>query len=238
VAYEHVVVDEAQDLSPTDVVVLKGALTRRQSMTLAGDTAQKLVFDNGFTDWKDLIGDLGITGLEIEPLRISYRSTREVMTFAQEVLGPLAPEVEPIATRTGADVEQFVFGTTGEAIAFIGESLRSLVLRERRASVAVIARYAAQANMYYEGLKNAEVSALRRVYGKEFSFAPGIDVVDVAQIKGLEYDYIVLIEVNENTYPQTHEARHLLHIASTRAVYQLWATSVGKPSLLLPASEV
>ena len=167
VAYEHVVVDEAQDLSPTDVVVLKGALTKRQSMTLAGDTAQKLVFDNGFTDWKDLIADLGITGLEIEPLRISYRSTREVMSFAQEVLGPLAPDEEPIATRSGADVEQFAFGTTGEAIAFIGESLRSLVLRERRASVAVIARYSAQANMYYEGLKNAEVSALRRVHGKD-----------------------------------------------------------------------
>ena len=238
VAYEHVVVDEAQDLSPTDVVVLKGALTKRQSMTLAGDTAQKLVFDNGFTDWKDLIADLGITGLEIEPLRISYRSTREVMSFAQDVLGPLAPDEEPIATRSGADVEQFAFGTTGEAIAFIGEALRSLVLRERRASVAVIARYSAQANMYYEGLKNAEVSALRRVHGKEFSFAPGIDVVDVAQIKGLEYDYIVLVEVNENTYPENNEARHLLHIAATRAVYQLWATSVGQPSKLLPDSVV
>jgi len=238
VAYEHVVVDEAQDLSPTDVVVLKGALTKRQSMTLAGDTAQKLVFDNGFTDWKDLIGDLGITGLEVEPLRISYRSTKEVMQFSRDVLGPLAPEEAPIATRTGANVEQFVSGTTGEAIAFISEALRSLVLRERRASVAVIARYGAQANMYYEGLKNAEVSALRRVHGKEFSFAPGIDVVDVAQIKGLEYDYVVLVEVNENTYPEAHEARHLLHIASTRAVYQLWVTSVGKPSLLLPESEV
>lgn len=238
VAYEHVVVDEAQDLSPTDVVVLKGALTKRQSMTLAGDTAQKLVFDNGFTDWKDLIGDLGIRGLEIEPLKISYRSTQEVMRFSLDVLGPLAPSEPPIATRTGANVEQFVSATTGEAIAFISEALRSLVLRERRASVAVIARYAAQANMYYEGLKNAEVSALRRVYGKEFTFTPGIDVVDVAQIKGLEYDYVVLVEVNENTYPEAHEARHLLHIASTRAVYQLWVTSVGKPSLLLPESEL
>ena len=102
-------------------------------------------------------------------------------------------------------------------------------LRERRASVAVIARYGAQANIYYEGLKNAEVPALRRVYGKEFTFAPGIDVVDVAQIKGLEYDYVVLVEVNHNTYGNANEARHLLHIASTRAVYQLWATSVGTP---------
>lgn len=234
VAYEHVVVDEAQDLSPTDVMVLKGALTKRQSMTLAGDTAQKLVFDNGFTDWKDLMDDLGINGLEVEPLRISYRSTREVMDFSTAVLGPLADPIPPVATRSGAPVEQFTFGTTGEAMAFVGESLRSLMMRERRASIAVIARYGAQADIYYEGLKNAEVPALRRVYGKEFTFAPGIDVVDVAQIKGLEYDYVILVEVNQNTYPAANEARHLLHIASTRAVYQLWVTSVATPSPLLP----
>ena len=233
-AYEHIVVDEAQDLSPTDVAVLRGALTKRESMTLAGDTAQKLVFDNSFSDWKTLMADLGISGTEIEPLRISYRSTREVMALAQHVLGPLADPVEPVATRSGAPVEQFNFGTTGESMAFLGESLRSLALRERRASVAVIARYAAQANLYYQGLRNAEVPALRRVYGKEFSFAPGIDVVDVAQIKGLEYDYVVLVEVNRDSYPEGMQARHLLHIASTRAVYQLWVTSVGTPSPLLP----
>ena len=233
-SYEHIVVDEAQDLSPTDVAVLRGALTKRESMTLAGDTAQKLVFDNSFSDWTQLMADVGINGLEVEPLRISYRSTHEVMVFAQHVLGPLADDVEPVATRSGAPVEQFPFGTTGEAMAFLGESLRSLVLRERRASVAVIARYAAQADVYYQGLRNAEVPALRRVHGKEFTFAPGIDVVDVAQIKGLEYDYIVLVEVNRNSYPDATEARHLLHIASTRAVYQLWVTSIGSPSPLLP----
>jgi DNA helicase-2/ATP-dependent DNA helicase PcrA len=232
--YEHVVVDEAQDLSPTDVAVLKGAMSSRESMTLAGDTAQKLVFDNGFTDWKDLMADVGVSGVEMEPLRISYRSTREIMGFARHVLGPLADPIEPVATRSGAPVEPFVFGTTGEAIAFLGESLRSLMMREKRASVAVIARYAAQADIYYDGLRNSEVPALRRVYGKEFSFAPGVDVVDVAQIKGLEYDYVILVEVNESTYPETNEARHLLHIAATRGVYQLWATSVGRPSTLLP----
>jgi DNA helicase-2/ATP-dependent DNA helicase PcrA len=78
------------------------------------------------------------------------------------------------------------------------------------------------------------VPALRRIYGKEFSFLPGIDVVDVAQIKGLEYDYVILAEVNSNTYSEAKEARHLLHIAATRAVHQLWVTSVSEPSPLLP----
>lgn len=234
IAYEHLIVDEAQDLSPTDITVLRGVLSKRESMTLAGDTAQKLVFDNGFDDWKGLLVDLGINGVELEPLRISYRSTREVTQFARKVLGPLADPVEPVTPRSGAPVESFAFGTTGEAMAFIAEALRSLELREKKASVAVIARYAAQATLYYEGLRNAEVPSLRRVFGKEFTFQPGIDVVDVAQIKGLEYDYVILVEVNANTFPDNVESRHLLHIAATRTVHQLWVTSVGTPSALLP----
>ena len=238
VAYEHVIVDEAQDLSPTDVAVLRGALTKRESMTLAGDTAQKLIFDNGFDDWQTLLKDVGIEGVKIDQLKISYRSTRPIVEFARTVLGPLADPDPPEVPRDGTPVEQFVFGSTGEAIAFLGEQLRSLVLRERRANAAVISRYAAQADIYYQGLRKSEVPALRRVYGKEFSFAPGIDVVDIAQVKGLEYDYVILVEVNENSYAESREARHLLHIAATRAVHQLWVTSVGPPSQLLPASEL
>jgi DNA helicase-2/ATP-dependent DNA helicase PcrA len=234
ISYEHLIVDEAQDLSPTDISVLRGVLTKRESMTLAGDTAQKLIFDNGFDDWKSLLKDLDIEGVELEPLRISYRSTREVTQFARAVLGPLVDPVEPVCPRTGAPVEQFAFGTTGEAMAFIAESLRSLMMREKKASIAVIARYSAQATLYYEGLRNAEVPSLRRIYGKEFSFMPGIDVVDVTQIKGLEYDYVVVVEVGQATFPDQVEARHLLHIAATRAVHQLWVTSVGSPSPLLP----
>ncbi len=238
VTYEHVIVDEAQDLSATDVAVLKGALSKRESMTLAGDTAQKLIFDNGFEDWETMLRNVGVEGVKIDQLRISYRSTREIVMFARHVLGPLADPETPIVPRTGASVEQFQFGSTGEGIAFLGEALRSLVLRERKANVAVVTRYAAQAEMYYQGLRKSEVPALRRVYGKNFSFQPGIDVVDVTQIKGLEYDYVVLAEVNANTFPAQKEARHLLHIAATRAVHQLWVTSVANPSPLLPESDL
>ena len=234
VTYEHVIVDEAQDLSATDVAVLKGALSKRESMTLAGDTAQKLIFDNGFEDWETMLKNVGVEGVKIDQLRISYRSTREIVMFARHVLGPLADPDAPIVPRTGAPVEQFRFGSSGEGLAFLGEALRSLVLRERKANVAVVTRYAAQADMYYQGLRKSEVPALRRVHGKNFSFQPGIDVVDVAQIKGLEYDYVILAEVNANSFPAQKEARHLLHIAATRAVHQLWVTSVGNPSPLLP----
>ena len=48
-------VDEAQDLSAIDVKVLLGASSKRRSVTLAGDVAQRLVFDNGFSTWEALL---------------------------------------------------------------------------------------------------------------------------------------------------------------------------------------
>ena len=61
-----------------------------------------------------------------------------------------------------------------------------------------------------------------------------VDVTDVRQVKGLEFDYVVLVEVSESAYPSDDEARHLLHIAATRAAHQLWILTTSRPSRLLP----
>ena len=70
---------------------------------------------------------------------------------------------------------------------------------------------------------------------REFGI-PLFDVTDVRQVKGLQFDYVVLLEVSRASYPTQDEARHLLHIAATRAAHQLWVTSSGEPSMLLPES--
>jgi DNA helicase-2/ATP-dependent DNA helicase PcrA len=233
-AYVHILIDEAQDLSPVELAVVMGTAAAQQSVTLAGDVAQRLLMDNGFTSWKDVLGRLGLDHVAVEPLKITYRSTAEIIEFAREALGPLAGEEESRATRHGAPVELFEFGHSGEAVAFLAEALRALMASEPRASVAVISRYAEQADLYYQGLKNAEVPFLRRIARQDFPFKSGIDVTDVRQVKGLEFDYVVLLEVSGASYPEDDEARHLLHIAATRAAHQLWVLSTGEPSLLLP----
>lgn len=232
--YEHVFVDEAQDLSPAELAVLLDTVSNGRSVTLAGDTAQKLYLDNGFRDWRTTLGDLGLSTTEVEPLRIAYRSTREVLEVAREILGPLADPVPPIATRSGAPVEAHYFPQAGAAVAFLAEALRPLIAREPRATVGVLARFAEQADAYYEGLCRAEVPNVRRVRAQDFSFRPGIDVTEIAQVKGLEFDYIVLLDVNASVFPDTDEARHLLHIGATRAAHQLWLFVTGKPSPLVP----
>ncbi len=232
--YEHLVVDEAQDLCPIEVRVLLDCVSAGKSVTIAGDRAQKMIFDNGFRDWPTLLADAGLPHTEIQPLKITYRSTRQVMEVSRHILGPLHDPTDELVARAGAPVGFFPFGDVGECVAFLGEALRGLMRREPSASVALISRYPQQADVYYEALRVAEVPRLRRVRQEDFSFSPGIDVTDVRQVKGLEFDYVVLLDATRHNYPEETQARHLLHIAATRAAYQLWGVAAGQPSKLLP----
>ena len=235
----HLFVDEAQDLSPMRLAALigqtrSGSTRKLPSLTLAGDTAQKLFLDNGFGDWRAVLSHLGLDHVAIEPLRIAYRSTCEILELARFAMGPLPIDVPAEAKRRGAPVEAFRFSAVGAAVAFLAEALRDLAGREPRATVALLARYPEQADRCYEGLRRAEVPALRRVRAQEFTFRPGIDVTDVRQVKGLEFDYVVMLDANASSYGSDDESRHLFHIGVTRAAHQLWLLVTGTPSPLIP----
>ncbi|HMF39808.1 MAG TPA: ATP-binding domain-containing protein [Polyangia bacterium] len=242
--FAHLFVDEAQDLSPMKLSVLIGRTAGGAgadggggkavpSITLAGDTSQRLFLDNGFGDWRGVLAHLGLAHVAIEPLRIAYRSTREIMAVARAAMGPLADPEAPEAPRSGAPVEAFRFPGVGAAVGFLAEALRDLAAREPRATVALLARYPEQTDRYHEGLRRADVPALRRIRAQEFAFRPGVEVTDVRQVKGLEFDYVVMLDANATSYGRDDESRHLFHIGVTRAAYQLWVVVTAAPSPLL-----
>jgi DNA helicase-2/ATP-dependent DNA helicase PcrA len=238
VDYEHIVIDEAQDLCPIEIRVILDAVTEGKSVTIAGDKAQKMIFDNGFTDWPELLRDAGLPHVAIQPLTITYRSTRQVMDLAHAVLGPLHDGSDTLVARDGAPVAYYAFTDMGESVAFLAEALRSLMLREPSASVALVTRFPQQAEAYYHGLRLAEVPGVRLVQRQNFTFAAGIDVTDVRHVKGLEFDYVIVLDPTAQNYPETIASRHLLHIACTRTAHQLWLVCSGVPSRLLPRTLV
>ena len=235
VAYEHLMIDEVQDFAPVELAVLLDSTTKERSITLAGDTAQAIAPDHGFVTWAEMLDDLGIPHDKVEPLRVSYRSTREIVDVAQHVLGHLQGDVRPVAPRSGAPVESFGFASAGEASEFLPQVLKELMREEPDAAVAVIGRHPEQARLYFDALVAAEVPGVRLVAAQDFSFRPGIDVTDVRQTKGLEFDIVILVDVNEESYPENDHSRRLLHVAMTRAAHQLWVTFTGSPSKLLPS---
>jgi DNA helicase-2/ATP-dependent DNA helicase PcrA len=237
--YRHIAIDEVQDLSPVEVQVLLGCLDEQQSITLAGDTQQHLMKDAGFTSWPKFFKDLGLEGTEVNTLEISYRCSRQIAEFAVGVLGALREDdTPPLTTRSGPPVELFRFTDHGACVAFLADALKELLAAERLASVCVLTPARELSALYHRGLQNGEVPRLRRVENQDFTFAPGVEVTEIEQVKGLEFDYVILVEVSAANFPSVPAARRLLHVGATRAVHQLWLTSVGTPSPLVRGGEV
>ena len=232
--FQHLLVDEAQDLGPLDLRVLIGMAAQPHSITLAGDTDQRMVIHNAFNRWEDVLEHLELESTAISPLQVGYRSTAQIMDFAKAVLGPLATGRPWIATREGAPVSLLRFTDPGQAVATLSEELLQLMRREPGANVVLISRHPERADLYYEGLLQADLPSLRRVADQDFTFTPGIEVTDVRQVKGLEFDYVILLDVDAANYPDDTASRYLLHIGATRAAHQLLLTACAKPSPLIP----
>lgn len=238
IRYAHLVIDEVQDFSPIEVRVLLGAVAEPVCVTLAGDTQQHIAGVSGFSSWSDFLSRTGLPPSSTATLRVSYRSTHPVTRFAMHVLGPLAEADEtPRTMRDGPPVELFRFSDHGAAVAFLAGELKTLRSREPLANVALLSPDREISRLYFEGLAGAELDGLRLVERQQFAFAPGVDVVEAQDVKGLEFDYVVIVEASARYWPDTDHHRRLLYVAATRAVHQLWLTSVGPPSSLLPAEE-
>jgi len=98
--------------------------------------------------------------------------------------------------------------------------------------VAVLAADAASARALHEVLERSLPARL--VLDGDFAFAPGVEVTEVAQVKGLEFDYVIVPDANARTYPEGGEHRRRMHVALTRAVHQAWIVSPGVLSPIFP----
>ncbi len=234
--YAHIAVDEVQDFSPIEVRVVLDCLDEQRCATLAGDTWQHVVEGTGFVDWTAFFADVGLQGTFVETLQISYRSTAQITHFARQLLGPEAEaEPPPRTTREGPPVELFRFTDHGACVAFLADALTELLTNEPLANVVLIAPNMSMARLYFDGLKRAEVPRLSLVGAQDFSFLPGVEVADIADVKGLEFDYVVVLEASAQHYADNALARRQLHVGASRASHQLWVTSVDTPAAAIRA---
>ena len=176
-AYGHVIVDEAQDLSPMQL----RTISRRAlggSLTILGDVAQATgpVVYRGWQELEPYLPEgMDVT---IEELRHAYRVPAEIMELALPLLAWIAPDVEPpLAYRQGGALPRLV--QVGE-----GDDVMQVALQEAAALAEL------------EGL--SAVIASRSLVGA----SPGGDAYDEVfvpvltprQAKGLEFDHVVVVE--------------------------------------------
>ncbi len=233
--YAHMVIDEAQDLAVVELKCLGRALEDDAAITIAGDAAQQIDPTHSFESWERVLDTLGLPRVYANYLTTTYRSPRTIAAFAHGVLGKIAPKEPPHALREGLPVARTVFPNEGQMVVFLSETLSQLISDEPLASVAVLTKTPEYALSLYKLLK--DIPKVRLVENGEFEFKAGIDISPASEVKGLEFDYVIVPDANRDVYIDKPEDRRLLHVAATRAIHQLWVISVGYESLILPPEE-
>ncbi|HJQ75345.1 MAG TPA: ATP-binding domain-containing protein [Gaiellaceae bacterium] len=175
-SYGHVIVDEAQDLSPMQLL----AISRRAidgSLTILGDVAQA-TGPVVYRRWQELEPYLPDEAeLSIEELRHAYRVPAEIMNFALPLLDRIAPEVEPpLAYRRGGDPPRLVQVQEDELLAAALRETASLAEQDGLLAVIVPRTFASD-------LPQGELF-------DELS----VPVLTPRQAKGLEFDHVVVVE--------------------------------------------
>lgn len=229
-SYSHLVIDEAQGLAPIELNVIQKSLQKRSAVTIAGDAAQQVDPAASFENWKGVLTELGLKQVSAKHLKTTYRSTAEIAMFAHKALGPLAPAEPPISIKTGAPVTTTILADEGPMSILLNEALQKLMIDEPSASVAIITKSQASALRLYKVLKG--LPKIRYVEKGDFEFRPGIDVTTADQVKGLEFDYVIIADATSQNYEDRPEHRRLFHVAATRAIHQLWVIAPGAPSVV------
>ena len=203
--YNHIVVDEAQDLAPLELSILGKSLLKGGSVTIAGDSAQQTDPSTCFRSWESVLDSLGVKRVKENHLETTYRSTKPIADFAHKILGDIAPKKAPESIKGGVDVTFSQFQSDGPMTVVLNEALSDLMVEEPSASCAVICKTPEMAELIYQKLK--DIPKTRLVLDGDFDFTPGIDITEVSQVKGLEFDYVVLPDVNFSNYSQSNEDR-------------------------------
>jgi hypothetical protein len=209
-SFGHVVVDEAQDLSPMQC----RAIARRSvhgSITLLGDLAQGTA-PWAATDWRQSLAHLGKPDAAVVPLTIGFRVPAAVVAFANRLLPALAVDVPPAESlrrdgaldlRTVTDLDTATVAEVRAALAYEG-------------SVAVIAADAA-----VDRLAGALADAGIGTSTADDVEAPQrVTVVPASLVKGLEYDHVIVVEPAQIVAAEPR-GLHRLYVVLTRAVSRL-----------------
>ncbi|MFD7286939.1 HelD family protein [Streptomyces sp. NPDC059863] len=212
----HVVLDEAQDLSPMQYRAV-GRRCSTGSATVLGDLAQGTT-PWATASWTDALRHLGKADAVVEELTAGFRVPREVIAYASRLLPSIAPglaEVASVRESPGSlSVRPVPTGPTGLDEAVVAACVESLTHEGSTGLIAADARIPA----LREALTAAGLAYLSP--GEETTAEARLTLVPASLAKGLEYDYVVLDEPAAvvDGEPDERTGLRRLYVALTRAV--------------------
>ncbi|MFD1177046.1 HelD family protein [Paenibacillus puldeungensis] len=216
--FDHVVIDEAQDFSPFQVYVLD-RFVKGHSFTILGDLSQGIHYYKGVRNWHEMQSLFEAEDTAYFALTRSYRSTMEIIQFANEILerGVNADLLAVPVFRSGEPVK--LLGAAGEHRREAITRAMNKALAGSYRTAAILTRTMREAEELYEELIH-EGADIHLINGDLKQYAGGVSVLPVYLSKGLEFDAVIVTDVDPLHYGP--EDAKLLYVGCTRALHELW----------------
>ncbi|EOU1902772.1 AAA family ATPase [Clostridium perfringens] len=209
--YRHVVIDEAQDYSPLQFKVVR-ELTGTKYFTVVGDVNQRLIKYSDLAPMMELGKIFDDVNPEIYNLNKSYRSTYEIMEYANKYLDE--DRIIPIV-RHGKPVEEIEFHNDEELSESIIESLKEFS-NEGLESIAIITRDKEELEKVYNLISNKV--HLVKFDNEDVLYKGGNVIIPSYFAKGLEFDGVIIVD-NGSSKDENEDL--IKYIMSTRALHRL-----------------
>ena len=209
--YRHVVIDEAQDYSPLQFKVVR-ELTGTKYFTVVGDVNQRLIKYSDLAPMMELGKIFDDVNPEIYNLNKSYRSTYEIMEYANKYLDE--DRIIPIV-RNGKPVEEIEFHNNEELSESIIESLKEFS-NEGLESIAIITRDKEELEKVYNLISNKV--HLVKFDNEDVLYKGGNVIIPSYFAKGLEFDGVIIVD-NGSSKDENEDL--IKYIMSTRALHRL-----------------
>lgn len=230
--YTHIIVDEAQDLSFIQFSILK-KITK--TMTILGDIEQSIYIGYGQESWKTLKDYLFNSNNDcILNMKISYRSTEHIINVANRVLYNFyGKDYQPIKalSRKGEEVSLEYFGTDQELIRKIKSTLKEWTKTYKR--IAIIGKNKQDSEKLAKSLSFYYGNHVAYITPDDDIPEKTISIITSYNSKGMEFDAVMLADVNYENYPFDLYHAKLLYVLITRAQHKLKIFYRNSPSQLL-----
>lgn len=230
--YDHVVIDEVQDLIPMQLASLLNAVKETKDLTIVGDTAQQLNATSLFAGWEALQKSCNLEGdiSRFVTLTVSHRSTLPIMKLADHI------QQRKLVSkgRRGRVPIWFKAHSEQKALRALINWLRRALELYPHAISAVLTRDAKEAKLAYSMLKPSFGPSVRLGDNHNFSFEEGLIVTDLKQAKGLEFTNVLIWNPSKQSYPDDEYHRNALYVGVTRAEENLAIVTWQRPSVILP----